>query len=127
MPKLPRFPAASHEAPVTTDDRNLRMLASVADGLTRLHLRIRARVLARLLASVGSLALAVVSGGAFAKYLTTATVGVTVSLEDAARATWSQIFELVRYVQQSNPRLFERLRDEIARLAPGGESGAPAY
>jgi hypothetical protein len=103
------------------------MAASVADGLSRLHLRIRARVLARLLASVGSLALAVGGGGAFAKYITTATVGVTVSLEDAARATWIQIFELVRYVQQSNPRLFWRLRDEIARLASGGESAAPAY
>jgi hypothetical protein len=126
MAKRPPFSATLREAPaVTTDDRNIWVAAGVADRLTRLHLRIRARVLARLLASVGSLALAVVSGGAFAKYLTTATVGVTVSLEDAARATWSQIFDLLRYVQQSNPRLFERLRDEIARLASGGES--PAY
>ena len=92
----------------------------VADAFARLNLRLRARMLARLLASVGSLALAVVGGGAFAKYLTATTRGVTVSLEDAARATWSQVFELLRYVQQSNPRVFERVRAEIAAFAVGG-------
>ena len=115
MPKFPRYRAATFRAgPAGEDDRNRRMAASVADGFARLDLRLRSRVLARLLVEVGSLALAVVGGGAFAKYLTIATAGLTVSLEDAARATWNQIFELVRYVQQSNPLLVERLSDELA-------------
>ena len=87
--------------------------------LRRLHIRLRARMLGRLLASVGSLALAVIGGGAFAKYITHATSEISVSLEDAARATWSQVYELVCYVQQSHPRRFERLLDELARLGYG--------
>ena len=93
--------------------------AQVADAFGRLNIRLRARVLGRLLASVGSLALAVIGGGAFAKYITHATSEISVSLEDAARATWSQIYELVCYVQQSHPRRFERLLDDLARLGYG--------
>ena len=115
MPGFARYRSATVRAgPAGEDDRSLRMAASVADGFARLDLRLRSRLLARLLVEVGSLALAVVGGGAFAKYVTTTTAGITVSLEDAARATWNQIYELVRYVQQSNPLLVERLNDELA-------------
>jgi hypothetical protein len=88
----------------------------VAAAFDRLNIRLRARMLGRLLASVGPLALAVVGGGAFAKYVTQARwPEVPVSFEDAARATSSQIYDIVRYVQQSNPQLFSHLLDILAR------------
>lgn len=90
--------------------------AIVAATFGRLNVRRRARMLGRLLASVGPLALAVVGGGVFAKYVTQARLPeIPVSLEDAARATSGQIYEIVRYVQQSNPQLFGHLLDVLAR------------
>ena len=88
----------------------------VAASFDRLDLRQRARMLGRLLASVGPLALAVVGGGAFAKYATHARwPELPVSIEDAARATSGQIHELVRYIEQSNPQLFNHLLETLAR------------
>jgi hypothetical protein len=73
-------------------------------------------MLGRLLASVGPLALAVVGGGAFAKYATFARLPeVPVSLEDAALATSAQVQEIVRYIEQSNPQLFNNLLGLLAR------------
>lgn len=90
--------------------------AIVAGAFDRLNIRLRARMLGRLLASVGPLALAVVSGGAFAKYVAQARwPEVPVSLEDAARTTSNQVSELVRYVQQSNPQLLGHLMDVLTR------------
>jgi hypothetical protein len=88
----------------------------VAASFDRLALRQRARMLGRLLASVGPLALAVVGGGAFAKYATHARwPEIPVSLEDAALATSGQIQEIVRYIEQSNPQLFNNLLELLAR------------
>jgi len=88
----------------------------VAASFDRLDIRRRARMLGRLLASVGPLALAVVGGGAFAKYTTHARwPEIPVSIEDAARATSGQIHELVRYIEQSNPQLFSHLLESLAR------------
>jgi len=88
----------------------------VAASFDRLDIRQRARMLGRLLASVGPLALAVVSGGAFAKYASHARwPEIPVSIEDAARATSGQIHELVRYIEQSNPQLFNHLLESLAR------------
>ncbi len=88
----------------------------VAACFDRLALRQRARMLGRLLASVGPLALAVVGGGAFAKYAIFARLPeVPVSLEDAARATSAQVQEIVRYIEQSNPQLFNNLLGLLAR------------
>jgi hypothetical protein len=66
--------------------------AVVAKAFGRLNNRLRARMLRRLLTSVGPLALAVVGGGAFAKYLKNARwTEIPVSMEDPARATSSQV------------------------------------
>lgn len=90
----------------------------VAAAFEHLNIRQRARMLGRLLASVGPLALAVVGGGAFAKYVAHARLPeIPVSIEDAARATSDQVCEIVRYVQQSNPQLFGQLLDVLARDA----------
>jgi hypothetical protein len=79
--------------------------AASASAIARLDANERARVLGHLLALVGPLAMAVLGGGAFAKYVRVARKAfVPVTLEDAARATWTEIHELVRYLQQSHPK-----------------------
>lgn len=117
------FPSSAPPAPeVATPDQSTGGTAPpslpviVAASFDRLDIRQRARMLGRLLASVGPLALAVVGGGAFAKYATHARwPEIPVSIEDAARATSGQIHELVRYIEQSNPQLFNHLLESLAR------------
>ena len=88
--------------------------ARVADALVRASGASRARMLAGLLRSVSRLGLAVIANGAFAKHVARATSEITVSIEDAARASRDQIYELVRYVQQSHPRVLQQVLDELA-------------
>jgi hypothetical protein len=86
----------------------------VATVWSALDLKRRAGLLGNLLGSVGPLALAVVGGGAFARYLQHARYPVVpVSFEDAALATSSQIYELVRYVEQSNPNLLDGILNAL--------------
>lgn len=92
--------------------------AIVADAFTRLHVASRARMLGRLLAPLGPTVLAVACGGAFAKYAAHARLPVIpVSLQDAARATSAQVYDLARMLQQTQPVMFERLLDLLARDA----------
>jgi hypothetical protein len=117
----PHRRSARPASPVRDADASLAV--TIADALSRLHLAERARLLSRLVAGVGVLALAVVGGGAFARYAAVARRSdVVVTLEDAARATRTQLYDLVRYVQQSNPELIARVRDELARLLRGAPS-----
>jgi len=104
--------------------------AIVARAFGKLDLERRARLLGRLLGSVGPLALAVVGGGVFAKYLGNARwPEVPISFEDAARATSGQVHELVRYVEQSNPHVVDSLlaallQDGVAMTALGASVAA---
>jgi hypothetical protein len=83
---------------------------AIASALERVKPPLRARLLSRLIAAVGPLALAVVGGGAFAKYVRRASgEAPSVSAEDAATATARQVRELVRYVQQANPMVVAQL------------------
>jgi hypothetical protein len=116
----PVAPAAAADVAAAADPSGAPASPSLPDIIAatfdRLNIRLRARMLGRLLASVGPLALAVVGGGAFAKYVAQARwPEVPVSFEDAARATSTQIYDLVRYVQQSNPQVFTHLLDVLAR------------
>jgi hypothetical protein len=86
-----------------------------ATAFLKLDVQSRVRVLGPLLGLLGPLALAVVAGGAFVKYVRFArTTVVPISFEDAARATASQVQDLVRYVHQSHPRI---LRTSAGRRA----------
>jgi hypothetical protein len=86
----------------------LSLPAIVAGKFGKLEIGLRARLLGRLLASVGPLALKVVGGGVFAKYVRHArSPEIPVSFEDAACATSSEVCDLVHYVEQSNPTLVE--------------------
>ena len=116
-PSVPMVPLDSESAASASGAGGVNALPHiVAAAFDRLNIRLRARMLGRLLAAVGPLALAVVGGGAFAKYVAQARwPEVPVSFDDAARATSSQIYDIVRYVQQSNPQLFSHLLDVLAR------------
>ena len=77
---------------------------------------VRMRVLNRMLRAVGPLALAVVAGGTFARYVSQARwSALTVSFGDAARVTSAQVYELVAYVQQSNPDVLRQIASVLAR------------
>jgi len=109
-------PAETAQAAVVESGNPVSMAAIVAGAFERINIRLRARMLGRLLASVGPLALTIVGGGVFAKYAAQARwPEIPVSFEDAARATSAQVHELVRYVQQSNPQLLGQLVDALAR------------
>jgi len=84
--------------------------AIIANAFAKLNVERRARLLGRLLGRVGPLALVVVGGGVFAKYLGNAGwPEIPISIEDAVRITSSQVHDLVRYVEQSNPHFVEDL------------------
>ena len=90
--------------------------AIVARAFTAASVGLRARVLSRLLPSVGPLALAVLGGGAFAKYVHQARwSALSVSFSDAARVTSTQIYELATYVQQSNPEVSRQILNVLTR------------
>jgi hypothetical protein len=90
--------------------------AIVARAFTAASVGLRARVLSRLLPSVGPLALAVLGGGAFAKYVHQARwSALSVSFSDAARVTSTQIYELATYVQQSNPEVAKQILSVLSR------------
>lgn len=104
--------------------------AIVTRAFTAAGVGLRARVLSRLLPSVGPLALTVLAGGAFAKYVHQARwSALSVSFSDAARVTSTQIYELATYVQQSNPEVARQIlhvlsRDVSTMTALGATLGA---
>lgn len=115
---LPRHTRNSAPTPALDFRDRLKPTLSVpgivTSALANLELGWRAHLLGRLLGSVGPLALAVIGGGVFAKFLPDARLPVVpVSFEDAALATSSQVHELVSYVEQSNPSLIEGLMDAL--------------
>ena len=112
------------------DTRSLA--AIVATTVPIAPLELRTRLLRRLLMPIGPLALLVVAGGAFAKYVEFARWSrISVSLEDAARITSNQIAELVSYVEQSDPTVLEQVivmlsRDTTTMAALGASVAAIA-
>jgi hypothetical protein len=92
--------------------------AAVASAFTRVRLGQRVRMLRRLLLPVGPMALTVLGGGAFAKYAAQARwPRMSISFDDAAQVTSAEVYELVRYVQQSNPLVLQQLLAVLARDA----------
>ena len=98
-------------------NKKLSLPAIVAGRFGKFDIGMRARLLGRLLGSVGPLALKVVGGGVFAKYVRHARrPEIAVSFEDAARATSGQVGDVVRYVEQSNPKLIDKLLTALSRI-----------
>ena len=109
---------------------NSMVPAIVARAFTTASVGLRVRVLSRLLPSVGPLALTVLGGGVFAKYVYQARwSALSVSFSDAARVTSTQVYELATYVQQSNPEVARQIlsvfsRDVSTMTALGATVGA---
>ena len=105
----------------TAAKTKLSFSALVAGRFGKFDIGMRTRLLGRLLASVGPLALKVIGGGVFAKYVRHArSREIPVSFDDAARATSSEVCDLMHYVEQSNPGLVEEL---TTTLSPSGARG----
>lgn len=127
-PSDARPPTPSEEANAVREAQTLP--AVIAGSFTRLQLRQRVRVLRRLLLPVGPMALTVLGGGAFAKYAAQARwPRMSISFDDAARVTSAQVYELVRYLQQSNPAVLQQAlaflaRDTTAMAALGASVAA---
>ena len=89
----------------------------LADAYGRAGTAVRAHVLRRLLGCVGSLALAVIAGGAFARHLLPSRAGsIVISRAEAETTRAEDVHELARYVEQSDPRCFASIVDELAAL-----------
>lgn len=89
---------------------------TIVTAFTRLQLRQRMRVLRRLLVPVGPMALAVIAGGAFAKYVRQArSPRMLLVPEDAARITPAQVLELARYAEQCKPSALQQVMRVIGR------------
>jgi hypothetical protein len=93
--------------------------AIVARAFTSAGVGLRVKILSRMLRAVGPLALAVVGGGVFARYVQQARwSALSVSITDAARVTSAQIYELATYVQQSNPEVTRQILNALSRDVP---------
>src|SRR5437867_13029792 len=96
---LPRTLAAN-----TTAKEKISLSKLMTGTFVKFDIALRARLLGRLLGPVGPLALKVVGGGGFAKYLRPARrPELAVSLEDGARATSGQLGDVVSYVELRYP------------------------
>jgi hypothetical protein len=92
----------------------------VAHAFERAGIRSRALIVGRLLASTGPLALAVVGGGVFARHLCRGNDGaLCVSPEEAASLRGADVYELARYVEQSDPKGFAALVDGLGAVLHG--------
>lgn len=110
------LPVVAEGAPPPSETQPISVV--VANAFTRLRMVERVRLLQGLLRPVGPMALAVIGGGAFAKYVAYARwTHLSVSLDDAARVTFSQVYELVRYLEQSNPVVLQQVLAVLARDA----------
>jgi len=123
LSKHRKRPSHSHRSAVTPSTLELAVDATslpavVASEFTRLRHAKRARVLQRMLLPVGPMALAVLAGGAFAKFAAQARLPqMSISIDDAARVTWNQVFELGRYIEQSNPHVLHQVITALSRDA----------
>jgi len=100
-----------------TAKEKLSLSKLMTGTFVKFDIALRARLLGRLLGSVGPLALKVVGGGVFAKYVRHARrPEIAISFEDAARTTSGQVGDVVRYVEQSNPKLIDKLLTALSRI-----------
>ena len=110
-----------------TDNESLPAL--VCDAIVEAGPNQRASLLSRLLVAVGPLALAVIADGVFAKYLLKARgKEFAISVDDATSATWTQVFDVVQYVMQADPRFVQQvwaiLSNDVTTVAAVGAAVA---
>ena len=101
-------PAAREDALASAlPDPTLRQRIGLA--FTRLDVRRRVQVLRRLLVPVGPMALKVIAGGVFARYVRQArSPRMMLAVDDVAKITSAQILDLARYAEQCKPSALQQ-------------------
>ncbi len=128
---MPDIERDLHDEPQRSHASAAEPAASPADVIVRAFVAangsLRARILNRLLGSVGVLACAVLGGGIFMRL---AGHLRAISADDALRISAPQFLDLAGYVEQSNPGVFEQavqvLLQDPSVLAAIGVSVAAA-
>jgi len=119
--------AGAHTPPAAIAGGGGYLPALVSDVYCAAPAPLRVKLLECLLRPVGPLALAVIASGAFGAFLQRRTWNaVSLSLDDAARISGDQLFELVGYLEQANPEVFLQMPALLASspLALATGSGA---
>lgn len=122
-PEPEALPIGGARAPVTGADQS-----RVARLVSRLYgaagAPLRSRMLACLLRPLGSLGLAAVASGAFARWMSRGgEAAAGVSMADLAGYSSDQVFELARFVEQVSPDAIQQL----AGLLADNPVGASAF
>jgi hypothetical protein len=100
-----------------------RIPALIAEAYGAAAAPVRAKLLECLLRAVGPLGLVAVASGAFGALLHRGSYRhIEVSLDDAARITSEQMFELACFVEQCNPDAFHQIASFLAEN-PAGIAG----
>ena len=110
-------PSRNHGQPVPQLSRIPELIADVYRSATA---PLRAKLLECLLLPIGPLGLVVIAAGAFGEFLQRGNyMRLAVSPEDAARISADQILELARYVEQSNPEIYQQVASLLAKNPVG--------
>ena len=108
----PNGPERTHESDDASGDHLPRLISQVYGDAPG---PLRRKLLAALLRPLGPLALVTVATGAFGSFLhRRGWWQFEVSIEDAARFSAGQIFELARYVEQADPDVIAQVGSMVA-------------
>ena len=108
--------ARARAGPRDDATRAARLVARVYKGLNAFQ---RSRLLVQLLRPLGPLARVAVASGAFAGVLGR---GVGQSLDELARFSSEQVFELARFVEQVSPEALRRVASAVSAHPPGASA-----
>jgi len=115
-PQSPTHGSLSVRAASAPIEPTPSLAAVVVKAMPATSLSLRVRLLQLLMIPIGPLAMTVLAGGAFAKYAEFARrLPIPISPEDAARVTSSQVAEIARYLEQSDPSVLEQVVVALSR------------
>jgi hypothetical protein len=117
-----RIVVATRVQPVARDggSRAARLVARLYGGMNAVH---RSRLLLQLLRPLGPLARVAVASGAFAGVVGRGMGQSAASaLDDLARFSTEQVFELARFVEQASPEALRRIAAAVAAHPPGASA-----
>jgi hypothetical protein len=112
--------AHPHAGPRDDGTRAARLVARLYAGMNSVH---RSRLVVQLLRPLGPLARVAVASGAFAGVFGRG-VGhsAVAALDDFARASTEQVFELARFVEQASPEALRRIASALSAHPPGASA-----
>ena len=108
--------AGTQAGPRDDASRAARLVARLYVGMNTFH---RSRLLVQLVRPLGPLARLAVASGAFAGVLGR---GVGQSVDELARFSSDQVFELARFVEQVSPEALRRIASAVSSHPPGASA-----